>query len=523
MARRIYLSVALAVLAAVAADAEDCAPPGFYQSLPRDQEWYYGVARDANTESARDAAVRNLGKQVTGSVSEWDDAFLTKIAGPGRDRAKVTASLEELVPASTILAGWEQDDSERCDGKSYVLVRVRKEQVRRYLMENKQFRSQLLDSLSRRVARIEGGLADLEERLARLEKGEPSKGAGSSSTGEPEAPPIRADLPQAYASIRRDIAEGKPRAEIERRMSAVELVQKAYDLDERSVKVVEDERGNFIQERRHGRLAQVIELYSQALVLDPSLGEVWQRRGEAYLAFEENDKAVADLEKAVSLGPPALDARKALFRLYMRVKNPANARAHVDAALASDPADPALQEWAEEALMRTGRLESAQAKQSAAEAMGKGDQAQGLIALDAAIKANPKDAQALELRGKLHHRARRYDAALTDLAAAVAASQENTSATAALAMLYATAQDSEVRNPKEAVRLAKKALGQSRVQNYPNPPDYAVVDAFAEANFAAKKFQEAVEAKRKALELAPAKAQEGLRRSLKEFEKASSL
>ena len=33
--------------------AEECSPPSFYASLPRDGEWFYGVARDPDTDNIR--------------------------------------------------------------------------------------------------------------------------------------------------------------------------------------------------------------------------------------------------------------------------------------------------------------------------------------------------------------------------------------------------------------------------------------------------------------------------------------
>src|ERR1700674_2608681 len=91
------------------AGATDCVPPGFFTSLPRDNEWFYGVARDTDTEKAREAAVQNLGKQVSGGIEGWDDRQISEIAGPGQDRARVTEAVETIL-SQTPLAGWEQDD-----------------------------------------------------------------------------------------------------------------------------------------------------------------------------------------------------------------------------------------------------------------------------------------------------------------------------------------------------------------------------------------------------------------------------
>ena len=141
----------LALTATMAAFGEDCIPPVFYTSLPRDREWFYGAAKDPDTDKARAHAIRNLGRQVTGDIEGWEDADVEQLAGPGHDRSKVAQNAGNLLPRSSLLAGLEQDDFSRCKGYSYVLVRIEKEDVRKYLKENKQFRQDLAASLTQRV------------------------------------------------------------------------------------------------------------------------------------------------------------------------------------------------------------------------------------------------------------------------------------------------------------------------------------------------------------------------------------
>ncbi len=147
--------------------AGDCSPPHFYTSLPRDREWFYGVARDADTDKARDAAVRNLGKQVGGGVEGWDDKQIAAIAGPGRDRSIVGEAVD-IILTQTPLAGWEQDDHERCNGYSYALVRVSKEKAQQFLRENAKFRSALLEHLDKKITRIGNDLESMKVAYAKL-------------------------------------------------------------------------------------------------------------------------------------------------------------------------------------------------------------------------------------------------------------------------------------------------------------------------------------------------------------------
>ena len=149
------------------ASAEDCVPPTFYTSLPRDDEWFYGVARDTDTEKARESAVRNLGKQVSGGIEGWDDRKIAEIAGPGQDRARVSDAVETVL-SQTPLAGWEQDDDRRCNGYSYVLVRVQKEKAERFLAENTKFRNALFERLDKKITQIGSDLESMKAAYVRL-------------------------------------------------------------------------------------------------------------------------------------------------------------------------------------------------------------------------------------------------------------------------------------------------------------------------------------------------------------------
>lgn len=86
--------------------APETCEPAFYRSLPRDRDWYYGAGKDRDTEKARAAALSSLAKQATGISTDG-------------------GALRGLV------AGWEQDDQQSCNGASYVLVRIQKKLVDR--------------------------------------------------------------------------------------------------------------------------------------------------------------------------------------------------------------------------------------------------------------------------------------------------------------------------------------------------------------------------------------------------------
>lgn len=128
-------------------EVEGCSPPAFYRSLARDRDWYYGVGKNPDTDKARDAALINLAKQVTGNVGTSNDSRIRDIAGPGQGQLEVADKIGNLLPQSNLLAGWEQDDHQRCNGISYVLIRIEKERVNKFIIGNSEFRNALQSSL----------------------------------------------------------------------------------------------------------------------------------------------------------------------------------------------------------------------------------------------------------------------------------------------------------------------------------------------------------------------------------------
>lgn len=222
----------LFLLLAVAASAkENCAPPAFYTSLPRDRDWYYGVARDPDTDKARDLALRALGKQVGGEIEAWPKEKVAAVAGPCRDPWEVAAKVGSLLPKSSLLAGWEQDDFERCGGFSYVLVRIQRERVERFMSGSVVFKRDVAAALSRRLDAVEAAVETLAARVARLEK--------ALSGLPPSDKPSGEAIARAVARVRSDLAAGKPRAEVEKALASAE---DAYSKLEERMKVYQKGR-----------------------------------------------------------------------------------------------------------------------------------------------------------------------------------------------------------------------------------------------------------------------------------------
>ncbi len=107
MARLTILLAAAVFAGAARALAQDCVPH-FYNAEPRDDQWYYGAGKGADSDAARAAAL---------------DHLLLKVSGGETD-----------IPRD-VTAGWEQDDHGECRGVHYVIVRIGQERARRNLTE----------------------------------------------------------------------------------------------------------------------------------------------------------------------------------------------------------------------------------------------------------------------------------------------------------------------------------------------------------------------------------------------------
>jgi hypothetical protein len=85
--------------------AQDCVPK-FFNSEPRDSEWFYGAGKGADASAAREDALRHLAVKASGGLAALDDDSL---------------------------AGWEQDDHGECGGTHYALIRIEQDRVKRNL------------------------------------------------------------------------------------------------------------------------------------------------------------------------------------------------------------------------------------------------------------------------------------------------------------------------------------------------------------------------------------------------------
>ena len=56
-----------------------------------------------------------------------------------------------------------------------------------------------------------------------------------------------------------------------------------------------------VRMQRQGRLDEAVTHYTQAIAIDPTLAQAYSNRGSTYLNLGEPEKAIADLDEALSL------------------------------------------------------------------------------------------------------------------------------------------------------------------------------------------------------------------------------
>jgi tetratricopeptide (TPR) repeat protein len=149
--------------------------------------------------------------------------------------------------------------------------------------------------------------------------------------------------------------------------------------------------------------------YSRAIELDPKLGRAWNDRGAAYEQLGRPDKALADYSRAIELDPKYARAWANRGGVYKQL----------------------------------GQLEKA------------------VTDFSKAIELAPNHPLVHEvylLRAQAYSRLRHFEQARTDYQTALKHAPDHPGAHSALAWLLATCPDAKLRDPHQAVELARKAV-----------------------------------------------------------------
>lgn len=218
--------------------------------------------------------------------------------------------------------------------------------------------------------------------------------------------------------------------------------------------------------------------------------DAYDRRGSAWMAIGQSDKAIADWSEAIRLDRNDVSAYKT----------------RGSARLRSGQYDQAIADWGEVIRLKP---ELPLAYHNRAYAwMKKGESDKAIADWTAAIGVDPKNASAYSNRGSAWLGKREYDKALADYHAAIRLDPKFGEAYWGLASLLATCPVAKYRDGKQAVENAEKAgelLGLS---------DSGFVAVLAAAHAAAGDFDFAVSWQEQAIELAPEKSKAELRSRL---------
>ncbi len=247
---------------------------------------------------------------------------------------------------------------------------------------------------------------------------------------------IELDAMYAEAWRNRGLAYGKqgqPNKEIAELSRAIQLDPK----EPRSW----SERG-----RVYGQLGQpdkAIADCCKAIELNPKDARTWSHRGMAYLALGQWDKAVTDCSKAIELDANLAPAwsNRGMARMHLR-----QLRKAVDDCSKAIELDPKLAEpWANRA--------------GAYFYLGQADKA--VVDCSKTIELAPRDPRLVHvylLRAQANYQLGRFARVSGDFESVLKTAPKNASALNQLAWLLATCPEPKLRDPRQAVKLASKAV-----------------------------------------------------------------
>jgi tetratricopeptide (TPR) repeat protein len=209
-------------------------------------------------------------------------------------------------------------------------------------------------------------------------------------------------------------------------------------------------RGNAYQ--KLGQDDKAVADFARAIDLDPKDPGPWYKRGAAFGRLDQPDKAVADFSRSVELKPNYVDAWHDRGIAYICLGKPEKALADFSRALKLNPKY--THAWCHRGLLY-GDL---------------GQWAKAVADLSRFIKLAPNDPRLVEVyprRAQANSRLARFAQARTDYEAALEQAPTDAGVHNALAWLLATCPEAKLRDPGQAVELAKKA-----VQLAPKAGDY---------------------------------------------------
>lgn len=218
---------------------------------------------------------------------------------------------------------------------------------------------------------------------------------------------------------------------------------------------------------------KAVDDFTKVLALSPIACGSWRKRAHAWKKLGEYDKAIADCNRHIKIHPQ--EARSYVVR--------------ADLWQWKLMQDKAIQDYTK-AIEIDPRNTSAYIKRGLAWKI-KGELDKTITDYTRAIKLSPKDQWAYCLRAEAREQKGELDKAIRDYQKAIEVFPANTRALNTLAWIYVS--KPEHRNPKEALKLALRAVALDRTAPY--------LDTLACAYAENGDFQKAVETEREALKL----------------------
>ena len=107
------------------------------------------------------------------------------------------------------------------------------------------------------------------------------------------------------------------------------------------------------------RYEESVEKYSQAIEAQPGLAKAYRNRGYAYLALDEDAKALADFNRAIEISPDFAEAYLGRATLHYRQNAYSEAITDFDRVIELDPWNETARYYKAQACEKVGRLREA--------------------------------------------------------------------------------------------------------------------------------------------------------------------
>jgi len=254
--------------------------------------------------------------------------------------------------------------------------------------------------------------------------------------------------------------------------SQVKYWRDSTALYERALKVTSgnymahDNLGNVLMDE--GKLDEAVKQFQEVIRLTPTIGKPYNDLGKAYALQEKMDDAMVMFSNAVALNPGLAQARWNLGNACLLKGKVAEGLAEMKRAGQLSPEDIEAHRRFADTWIKMGKA------------------AEALPYCAVVVRAQPEDAHAHYVLGSACLAMKRLEPALVNFREAARLAPDTPECMNALAWIYATSPQAELRNGAEAVRLAEAACKITKRQKS------GMLDTLAAAYAEAGRFDEAV-------------------------------